>query len=152
MDELVRKIQDSMVESTFSESEHAHLCALIRLTVEFYDFLQVGNLQVREYAKRTKQHLWLKDPNQLKEFEQEYSIETIFSGIDGFCSVSAAYSVLQGASRSAIQWDKVTALTIGDQFIEMFDEFILEAPFERRCRLLLDLFKLQIVYAGISYD
>jgi hypothetical protein len=38
------------------------------------------------------------------------------------------------------------------QFISMFNEFTKEANFENKCRLLLDLFKLQMVFASISYD
>jgi hypothetical protein len=34
----------------------------------------------------------------------------------------------------------------------MFNSFTKEVNFESKCRLLLDLFKLQIVFAGISYD
>ena len=37
-------------------------------------------------------------------------------------------------------------------FIQMFNEFLVQENFEKRCRLLLDLFKLQIVFAAISYD
>jgi hypothetical protein len=33
-----------------------------------------------------------------------------------------------------------------------FNKFTLEKNFEKKCRLLLDLFKLQIVFAGVFYD
>ena len=38
------------------------------------------------------------------------------------------------------------------QFISMFGKFREEVNFENKYRLLLDLFKLQIVFAGISYS
>jgi len=34
----------------------------------------------------------------------------------------------------------------------MFNNIAAEGNFEIKCRLLLDLFKLQIVFAGVSYD
>ena len=37
------------------------------------------------------------------------------------------------------------------QFVSMFNQFTNETNFENKCRLLLDLFKLQIVFAGVSY-
>jgi hypothetical protein len=42
--------------------------------------------------------------------------------------------------------------TFKTQFFSTFNEFVEEANFERKCRLLLDLFKLQIVFAGMSYS
>ena len=39
-----------------------------------------------------------------------------------------------------------------EKFKSTFQTFELEENFEEKCRLLLDLFKLQIVFAGISYD
>ena len=39
-----------------------------------------------------------------------------------------------------------------EEFRSMFKKFELEENFEEKCRLLLDLFKLQIVFAGMSYD
>jgi hypothetical protein len=38
------------------------------------------------------------------------------------------------------------------QFVSMFNKFTKEVNFEKKCRLLLDLFKLEIVFAGISYN
>jgi hypothetical protein len=34
----------------------------------------------------------------------------------------------------------------------MYNQFTQEANFENKCRLLLDLYKLQILFAGIYYD
>ena len=38
------------------------------------------------------------------------------------------------------------------QFVSMFTKFTEELNFESKCRLLLDLFKLQMVFVGISYN
>ena len=152
MSELIQKLRDSMIESTFSDNEQANLFALIRLTVEFHDYLQGGNVHVREYARKNPEKKWLNDPVQLNEFEKQYCIESIFGGIDAFCSVNSAYKILRDTSSSRVQWDKITTSTLRDYFILIFKELSVEQSFEKKCRLLLDLFKLQIVYAGMFYD
>jgi hypothetical protein len=38
------------------------------------------------------------------------------------------------------------------QFVSVFNKFTEEVNFESKCRLLLDLFKLQMVFVGISYN
>ena len=140
-----------MVESTFEEKQLSHLRTLIRLTIEFYDYLNPGNPEASEFAGSILIH---NVPVGLhpERFELEYSIESILSGIESFCIVNAGYKVLVGAMLTTIAWNQVSALTLKDQFIAMFDEFVAEKAFERKCRLLLDLFKLQIVYAGMFYD
>jgi hypothetical protein len=129
----VEAIQVSMVDSAtgcFLESELDHLRVVIRLSVEFH-----------YYVQRSCAHV----------FCLEYVSESIFSGIDSFMFVFGGYQVLVGATGSEIDWDEVSATSLKQQFARMFDEFARETVFERKCRLLLDLFKLQIVFAGVSY-
>lgn len=151
MRQLVKKVQDAMVESTFEEKQRSHLRTLIRLTVEFYAFLNPGDPEACEFAGPIQIHDVPVgfDP---EGFELQYSIESILSGVESFCIVNAGYKVLVGAMPTTIAWNQVSALTLKHQFIEMFDEFVAEEAFERKCRLLLDLFKLQIVYAGMFYN
>jgi hypothetical protein len=133
----IQETQAIMLEHTrscFSESERDHLRGIVRLTIEFNNYLQ----SFRGDADNV---------NDLK-----YSIESIFSGIDSFCSVNAAYRVLVGATSSKIEWNQTDLTLLKDQFASMFDEFNKEANFEKKCRLLLDLFKLQIVFAGVFYN
>jgi len=66
--------------------------------------------------------------------------------------VTHAYKVLVNAKESKIEWGRLSIPLLEEQFAPMFAEFEQEANFENRCRLLLDLFKLQIVFAGMSYD
>jgi hypothetical protein len=66
--------------------------------------------------------------------------------------VNAAYRVLVGATSSKIEWNQVCLAPLDEKFVFMFREFNKEAIFERKCRLLLDLFKLQIVFAGVFYN
>ena len=120
--------------STSLESELDHLRVVVRLTVEFHDYLrQVGTGAL--------------DHNQLT-----YACESVFSGVDSFCNVNAAYRVLVGATSSRIEWATISTLSPREEFLSTFRRFDLEERFEEKCRLLLDLFKLQIVFAGMMYD
>jgi hypothetical protein len=130
-----------------------HLRCLIRLTVEFYDYLQIGNPGLRQLAKNQFAAVNIElDANDLDNQEGGYSIESIFSGIDSFASVTHTYSILIGATKSRIQWGNLSPQTLKVEFVAMFYDFELEVDFIKKCRLLLDLFKLQIVFAGMFYD
>jgi hypothetical protein len=60
---------------------------------------------------------------------------------------------LVGATGSNVKWGMITSWeSFKARFISMFDEFTAEVNFENKRRLLLDLFKLQIVFAGVSYE
>ena|SRR5215472_8279491 len=129
----VEAIQVSMVDAAkgcFSESQLDSLRVVIRLTVEFH-----------YYVQRSCDHV----------FCLEYVSESIFSGIDSFMSVVQAYGCLVGTTGSEIDWDEVSATSLKQQFVRIFDQYTRETVFERKCRLLLDLFKLQMVFAGVSY-
>jgi hypothetical protein len=133
----IRETQAVMLENTrscFSESEQDNLRCLIRLTIEFNSYLQ--------FSQADSQNI----------DELKYRIESIFSGIESFCNVNAAYRVLVGATSSKIEWNQVCLAPLDEKFVFMFREFNKEAIFERKCRLLLDLFKLQIVFAGVFYN
>ncbi len=77
--------------------------------------------------------------------------DSVFSGVDSFGLVSAAYRVLPGAGQTTITWDGKSVDSLKEEFVSKYSEFSDETNFEKRCRLLLDLFKLQIVFAGLSY-
>jgi hypothetical protein len=129
-------IQATMAESAtscFVEGELDDLRCLIRLTVEFFYYLRFGM-----------------DP--LDRDRLNYTCESIFSGIDSFCCLCAAYGVLRDTVNSEVKWEDISLLSLKEKFISLFDRFDAEACFEKKCRLLLDLFKLQIVFAGLWYD
>jgi hypothetical protein len=130
-------MQASMMESAkscFVEAEILDLGCLIRVTWEFLDYLETAN------------------PNPPSDYDLRYAVETIFSAVDSFASVSAAYRALADPTSSTINWGDVSASAFNEQFTSKFREFAAESDFEKQCRLLLDLFKLQIVFAGYSYD
>lgn len=151
----LQMIQSGMVESAqtcFSESEIDDLRCIIRLTIEFYDYLQNGNPQLLNAVEHAQNSLGIDIQFQPNEHAQTYTSESIFSGINSFCHVSAAYRVLVGSTKSSVKWDMISKLSLKKQFIPVYLEFTSETNFEKKCRLLLDLFKIQIVFAGISYD
>jgi len=83
----------------------------------------------------------------------ESACRAIRSGVDSFCGLNATYRILSGATGSNIKWGMISSWeSFKVRFISMFDEFTAEVHFENKCRLLLDLFKLQIVFAGVLYE
>ena len=130
-------MQDSVCQSAklwLSESELNHLRCLIRLTVEVHDWLQSADLDTGHGP------------------EVEFLAESTFSGIDSFCIVAAAYRALVDAATSKLRWDTMSLQPLREQFLSRFQELVREGPFEPRCRVLLDLFKVQIVFSGMLYD
>jgi YD repeat-containing protein len=76
-------------------------------------------------------------------------------GGESFRWVTVRYQGLIGANHIKSGWDSmssISATSFNEKFFAMFEEFAAEPIFENKCRLLLDLFKLQIVFSGISYD
>jgi hypothetical protein len=130
----VATIQRFMVETTQGYLSHAeldHLRTVIRLTVEFHYYLQAACTHVSCAT---------------------YVSESIFSGIESYCALTRAYKALGGATDSKIEWTAVSSPLMSGQFTSTFDAFDRESSFENKCRLLLDLFKIQIVWAAISYE
>ena len=162
----VKELQALIVESAkahFDDSELGHLRAVIRLTVEFQDYLEHGSVEI---ARGIQQQSYLgltsgefreevgsacTDP--LNKYDLGYVCGSILSGIDSFRRLSTTYRRLFGTADSSIIWGMVSSReTFKAEFVLMFNKFAKEANFENKCRLLLDLFKLQIVFAGISYN
>lgn len=150
-----------MVESAtsrFDESELDHLRCLIRLTLEFYDYMEHGSVKIATTLLRGPNAEYVKDVqsasvNPFNKYDLGYVCESIRSGVDSFCSLSASYRILVGTTNSRIEWSMISSReSFKAQFLSMFSEFSKEVNFENKCRFLLDLFKLQIVFAGIAYD
>jgi|ERR1035437_1433014 hypothetical protein len=130
-------LQHSVCQSAkpwLSEPELNDLRGLIRLTVEFHDWLQSTDIDI-----------WHRP-------EVQYIAESTVSGIDSFYNVAAAYRALVGAGMSRVQWDTMSLQSLREQFLPIFDEIVREGHFEPRCRAILDLFKIQIVIAGVLYE
>ena len=138
--DLTRTITASMDEDARPASsgyDIEHLGVLIRLTVEFHYFLQSAPP-------------WPRFPGDPLN-DRAYAIESIFAGIDSFKVVMQAYGILVGSTPTTIDWSAVTVQSLKVQFCSMFEQFVAEKEFEKKCRLLLDMFKLQIVFSGAYY-
>jgi hypothetical protein len=138
---LVRAIQSSMGESArpgFNDKDIQNLDILIGVTVEFHNYLLSAGP-------------WPHFPDD-SFHNTTYMIDKILINIDSFRIVMHSYGVLVGSTRSRIDWNTVRVQSLKDRFLSLYSEFVTETSFENKCRLLLDLFKLQIVFAGAFYD
>jgi hypothetical protein len=132
----VRAIQKAMGESSgpcFLDSQLDDLSCLVRLTVEFFWFLKGV------------------DPAPGVEDKRRYACESVFSGVDSLCRVSDAYRLMGGSRGAFLPGGAGSIESLKEEFISRYMEFLEETDFEKRCGLLLNLFKLQIVFAGMSY-
>jgi len=137
----VQAIQLSMQESArpaFDDEHIQNLGILIRVTVEFHDYLRSASP-------------WPQFPDD-PFHDMTYMIDKILFNIDSFRIVLHTYGVLVGSTKSRIDWSAVGVQSLKDRFLSLYPEFVAETKFENKCRLLLDLFKLQIVFAGAFYD
>jgi len=162
----VKEIQASMVESAksyFDDSELGHLRAVIRLTLEFHDYLEHGSVKValgirqQPYVGLTsaefRKDLRSASTDPFNNYDLGYVCESILSGVDSFWDLSTTYRRSVGATDSKVDWGMISSKeSFKTQFVSMFNQFSREVNFEKKCRLLLDLFKLQMAFVGISYN
>ncbi len=155
----VKEIQTSMVaaaESCFDESELDHLRGTIRLTVEFHDYLEHGSVKVAQGLKDGPHADYFKDlqsasADPFNKYDLQWVCDSIRAGVDSFCALNAGYRILNGATDSNLKWSMISSKeTFKSEFLLMFNQFTEEADFEGKCRLLLDLFKLQMIFAAFS--
>lgn len=157
----VKKIQASMIESAkpyFDETSLGYLRCLIRLAVEFQEYLEHGSVELATSVLGGPYAKYVPDAKEastdpFNRYDLDYACKSIQSGVPSFCGLSASCSLLSGVPKTAIEWGMTSSReSFKSQFVSMFRKFSEEAHFETKCRLLLDLFKLQIVFAGMSYD
>jgi hypothetical protein len=130
----VRRTQAFMVESAgscFDEKDQENLRIVVRLTVEFYYFVQ---------------------QNCTHQFCAEYVSESIMCGFEWYSGLAHTYRILEDTIENTIDWSRISIPSLKEDFISMFRDFDKEIYFERKCRLLLDLFKLQMIFAAVFYE
>jgi hypothetical protein len=150
----IRTIQETMVQwarASFSECELEALCVLIRLATEFNDYLHEGHPDLRGDSEGIDRRHRGGVSVDLDEYASSYSNESTFSGIDFFCTVTHAYRVLMGAAKSEIEWPAISATSLKVLFISTYTTFDEMNDCQMKCRVLLDLFKIQLVFAGVTY-
>jgi hypothetical protein len=82
-----------------------------------------------------------------------YVADGIFCASRYLIHLASAYQSTGEAKGSGLDWSRPLSLaSLQEQFVSKYDEFLTETDFVKRCRLLLDLFKLQIVFAGFVYE
>ena len=122
---------ESAREIGFDEKELENLKTVVFWTVQFY-----------YYAQLPCTH----------RICAEYMFDSIiFGGIKAYCDLTQSYGHFDDATKSRIEWSSISVPSLKGQLTSMFREFDGEPSVEKKCRLLLDLFKLQIVFAGVSY-
>ncbi len=67
-------------------------------------------------------------------------------------TLNSSYKILAGSLESSLKWNLTSVESLKRQFTTMYQEFLSERKFEKQCRLLLDLFKLQIVFTGMLFE
>ena|SRR5579862_2990703 len=131
-----RELQASMSSAAAAEFEASnldHLRTLIRLTVEFFHFLNDSNAS-----------------GDLDDLT--YLCDSIIAGVDSFYDVNCVYRLLPNSKRSSADWGVASSMqSLKEEFNRKYNEFSTATALEDRCRLLLDLFKLQVAFVGISY-
>jgi hypothetical protein len=138
---IVQAIQLDMEKSArpgFDDKDIENLRILIRVTVEFHHYLRSAPP-------------WPQFPDD-PFHDMTYMIDKILFNIDSFRIVLRTYGVLVGSTQSRIDWSAVGVHSLKEMFFSLYPKFEAETKFENKCRLLLDLFKLQLVFAGAFYD
>jgi hypothetical protein len=121
------------------EEDMEKLRTLIRVTVEFRHFL----LSIPPWPH------FPEDPFH----NMSYMLDKILFHVDWFRDMVHLYGIVADPKRrTTIDWDTITGGSLRDRFLALYDRFLNEADFQNKFRLLLDLFTLQIVYAGMFYD
>lgn len=134
---VVNQIYEPAAESAkpgFDEGDLRCLRSVISLTVEFHMYLDSVNVV---------------SPN---KDDLTYACGSIFSGIDSFVALNDSYKILEGSFESHLIWDLTSLEALKERFTTMYQEFLTERIFEKQCRRLLDLFKLQLVFSGMLFE
>jgi hypothetical protein len=162
---LMLRANSELLTDLLNDSQREDLRATIRIVIEFRDYLEVGSVELArsmyndpviatldQYIDGYRDRLKLAGQNPFNEHDREYACETILSGVDCFVRLSPAARSLRGDTKSRIEWGAVSSReTFKSQFFALFDEFVAEREFEKKFRLLLDLFKLALVFVGFCY-
>ena len=126
-------IDDPLVKESFSARETDSLKALIRVALEVGDFIE-----------RDKE---FKDKDKLA-----YNLDTVLSAVESFMTVAYTYNDFENKVKSRFSNEQQLSLerivyTICDWLLD-FEE---ENDFLKKCRLLLDIYKLELALVSICY-
>ena len=134
--QLIKDQNEKMVllaKSGYDESDMEDLLVLTHMAIEFY--------------------WWLKDANtdSLDRYEADENSETLFVAFDAFRHTYWAYDVLIGRVASNIDWGDISVPSLRKLIILTYERFDVESNFLKKCRFLLNLYKVELVFAGLMY-
>ena len=133
----VELIYEPMAEASkpaFDEYHLSHLHAVVRLTMEFHQYVATASMEMPDKG------------------DTRWACDSTIAGIESFVLVNQLYGILVGSMESNLKWDLISLEQFKQRFNSIYEEFLAEQIFERKCRLLLDLFKLQIAFTGMCYE
>jgi len=129
-----RERMAQLAKSNYLEEDLEDLLVTTRIAVEVYAWLKVTST------------------DSLNPNEAEYHCETIFSGIDFFMRTCGNYAALKDTVPSQIHWGALSVSSLSSLIIATYDNFDAENVFFKKCRLLLDLYRMELVFASIVYS
>jgi len=132
--DAIKELQDSMLESAsdwYSASDKEDLRALIWAVGEFYRYLLDGDLNDRRSLR--------------------YHGDNVLATIECFGRLVDAYRTGDEADDYRHVQGMASVEALKEEFIATYREFCKQVDFEQRYGLLLRLFKLQLVFVGMTY-
>ncbi len=145
---------EDATEEPVARAITAAMVAEVRAELEEKDLQEIGELVevgVQFFHFLTARGRWPAFPED-PFLNMTYEVSGLLCHVDTFLSLVGLYGILTGSKPSMIDWSAVTASSLKDRYLSAYQEFIDETHFVKKLRLLLDLYKLQLVYAGMFYD
>jgi hypothetical protein len=134
---IVQSLEEG-AQGVFDDEDISNLHTLVYLTINFRDYL-------------TQHPPWPEHPDD-PFWDMSYVTESILIHVDSFRRTVHSYHILEGSTGSTISWRDLNIGSLKATFLSLYNAFEKENGFETKCRLLLDLVKLQIVFAGAYFD
>ncbi|MEQ1886859.1 MAG: hypothetical protein ABL967_17490 [Bryobacteraceae bacterium] len=129
----VKSIQTSVLTGApdwLEPSTLGHVRCLIRLSVEFSYFLA--------------------DFDSAGNEDFDYLAGSVFAGTESFQLVAMLVSVMGCETPNPLVGKQVSAKQMKDIFLRAYRELADSESFKNRCQLLLDLFRMQVVFVGLT--
>ncbi|MEO8098469.1 MAG: hypothetical protein ABI811_12270 [Acidobacteriota bacterium] len=165
-------IKADALKHSFEADDVASLNVIIRLTVEFADYLdhvdrgipwlpdRHENSKLSDHLKKVNdlldifhsQNPEIPDRGSTPEFEASYAAGSIFAGLQSFYTLHQTYGCLTDQLPATIGLPQLQGVDVKKEFTARYREFLTATGFSQRCRLLLDMYRLQIVFAGLAHS
>jgi hypothetical protein len=131
----------------------AALSNLIRGAVEFKAYLERGSMGRGEELEkiRPRPMHFSGRPVDLDASMLNDINESNIAAYLSFCTVMMGLNI-KAPLASTIQWDTITAMSIRELYLVTYQRLEETPDPARKCRLLLDLYKIRLVFAGITEE